>query len=128
MKSSNRTTRISALFVVIGFVVLFTVGLTGCSAREDLREKNDNYDNYNYDNSVSLNTVLIDTTASYRADRLAEIEKECLYVITDDDTGVQYIIYSEFGYRSGAGGITPRYNADGTLHIDPKWNGKTIEE
>jgi hypothetical protein len=35
---------------------------------------------------------------------------------TDEETGVQYIIYdSAVGY-CGMGGITPRYNADGTLY------------
>lgn len=36
---------------------------------------------------------------------------------TDEETGVQYIIYSESGGYSGYGGITPRLNADGTLYM-----------
>lgn len=37
---------------------------------------------------------------------------------TDEETGVQYVIYNHgVGYK-GMGGITPRLNADGTLYID----------
>ena len=39
-------------------------------------------------------------------------------VWTDPETGVQYIIYEEKTSYSGAGGITPRLNADGTLRIE----------
>ena len=35
---------------------------------------------------------------------------------TDPDTGVEYIIYDRTGGQSGMGGITPRFNADGTLY------------
>ena len=35
---------------------------------------------------------------------------------TDEKTGVQYIIYDRKGGYAGMGGITPRYNADGTLY------------
>lgn len=45
----------------------------------------------------------------------------------DEETGVQYVIYSYYGYNGGMGGITPRLNADGTLYIEmefEKRNGK----
>lgn len=35
---------------------------------------------------------------------------------TDEETGVQYIIYDRKSGYGGMGGITPRYNADGTLY------------
>ena len=35
---------------------------------------------------------------------------------TDEETGVQYIIYDRKAGYGGMGGITPRYNADGTLY------------
>ena len=35
---------------------------------------------------------------------------------TDEETGVQYVIYQESGGYSGYGGITPRLNSDGTLY------------
>lgn len=37
----------------------------------------------------------------------------CVYTFVDEETGVNYIIYS--GYYKG--GITPRLNADGSLYI-----------
>ena len=37
-----------------------------------------------------------------------------VHIWTDEETGVQYIIYE--GYKQG--GIHPRLNADGSLHID----------
>jgi hypothetical protein len=37
-----------------------------------------------------------------------------VHIWTDEETGVQYIIYN--GYKQG--GIYPRLNADGSLHID----------
>lgn len=36
----------------------------------------------------------------------------------DSETGVHYFVYcNNMGY-SGAGGICPRYNADGSLYVD----------
>lgn len=37
---------------------------------------------------------------------------------TDQETGVQYIIYREKFYNAGFGGITPRLNSDGSLYLD----------
>ena len=41
---------------------------------------------------------------------------EDVFIWTDKETGVQYIIYSNSAGYSGMGGITPRLNADGTLY------------
>lgn len=41
---------------------------------------------------------------------------EDMFIWTDEETGVQYIIYSNVNGYSGMGGITPRLNADGTLY------------
>ena len=40
-----------------------------------------------------------------------------VYVWTDEETGVQYLIYSDRHSDSGMGGITPRLNADGTIRV-----------
>lgn len=37
-------------------------------------------------------------------------------VWTDEETGVQYIIYQYRNSSGGLGGITPRLNPDGTLY------------
>ena len=38
-------------------------------------------------------------------------------VFTDDETGVEYFVYHSMGMGSA---ICPRYNADGTLKINPE--------
>lgn len=51
----------------------------------------------------------------------AEPEKEStsnIFIWIDEETGVQYIIYSDKQGYSGMGGITPRLNADGTLYTE----------
>lgn len=41
-----------------------------------------------------------------------------VYVYVDEYTGVEYLIFSA---GSNKGGITPRYNADGTLKINEEF-------
>lgn len=106
------------LLGLVGLVALSVVGLTGCSL-DDCGSLDDYY-------AVSVNSI--HTTASYKTNKLADIEENHLFVITDDKTGVQYIVYSEVFGRSGAGGITVRYNADGTPYIDPEWVAEQGEE
>ena len=36
----------------------------------------------------------------------------------DAETGVQYFVYSDWAGYGAAGGMCPRYNADGTLYVD----------
>ena len=38
----------------------------------------------------------------------------------DEETGVQYVIYSRSGGYSGMGGITPRLNKDGSLYVQER--------
>lgn len=40
-----------------------------------------------------------------------------IYIWTDEETGVQYVIYREKTANAGFGGITPRLNSDGSLYI-----------
>lgn len=51
---------------------------------------------------------------------LKEVKQSDVFVWTDEETGVQYIIYSDTAGYGGMGGITPRLNADGTLYIATK--------
>ena len=47
---------------------------------------------------------------------IQKVNDSCIYIWTDEETGVQYIVYEKaYGY-AGMGGITPRLNADGTLY------------
>lgn len=36
---------------------------------------------------------------------------------TDEETGVQYVIYERTLMRGAMGGITPRLNADGSIYV-----------
>jgi hypothetical protein len=46
---------------------------------------------------------------------------------TDKETGVQYVIYDKSGGYSGMGGITPRFNTDGTLYVVSTENNEHCE-
>lgn len=43
-----------------------------------------------------------------------------VYIWTDEETGVQYIIYSHKNGYGGMGGITPRLNNDGSIYVVSK--------
>lgn len=64
--------------------------------------------------------AIIITTACFtgcdKEERAKYIQKSQTFIITDEETGVQYIVYREQAGQGGMGGITPRYNSDGTLH------------
>lgn len=48
---------------------------------------------------------------------LAEERDRNISIWTDTETGVQYIVFTNTVGYCGMGGITPRYNADGTLYV-----------
>lgn len=52
----------------------------------------------------------------WEKDMTKKIQDKYTFIITDEETGVQYIVYREKVGWAGMGGITPRYNSDGTLH------------
>lgn len=112
-------TVIGTLLVFLGLVGLVALSVTNLTGGSSTGGGLDDY-------AVSVNSI--HTTASYKTRKLADIEENHLFVITDDKTGVQYIVYSEVFGRSGAGGITVRYNADGTPYIDPEWVAEQGEE
>ncbi len=62
------------------------------------------------DNAVTINPEPTEATVGER-------DNETIYIWTDEDTGVQYVIYREKLYNAGFGGITPRLNPDGSLCI-----------
>lgn len=47
---------------------------------------------------------------------VGEKDNDTIYIWTDEETGVQYIVYREKRYNAGFGGITPRLNPDGSLY------------
>jgi maltose-binding protein MalE len=77
--------------IIILSVIGLCFGLAGCSA----------------DIATGENTI-------------PSVENEDISIWTDDETGVQYIIYSHGQDYQGMGGITPRLNADGSLYAENK--------
>lgn len=76
-------------FIVILFALVLTLCLVGCE----------------------------ETSKSNKAEPREESTSNILIWI-DEETGVQYIIYSDKKGYGGMGGITPRLNADGTLYTE----------
>ena len=58
-----------------------------------------------------------ETTESNKAEPKEESTSN-IFIWIDEETGVQYIIYSDKEGYGGMGGITPRLNADGTLYTE----------
>ncbi len=76
-------------FIVILFALVLTLCLVGCK----------------------------ETSESNKAEPKEESTSN-IFIWIDEETGVQYIIYSDKRGYAGMGGITPRLNADGTLYIE----------
>jgi len=53
-----------------------------------------------------------------RETQLGKAKDSDILIWTDEETGVQYIIYTDIAGYGGMGGITPRLNADGTLYTE----------
>ena len=66
-----------------------------------------------------LATVLIGSFNLKPIETQATTKKEpsVITIWTDEETGVQYVIYRDKAGYAGFGGITPRLNSDGTLYI-----------
>jgi hypothetical protein len=67
---------------------------------------------------LSAITLCLGLTGCSENANMSYTENSDIYIWTDKETGVQYIIYCHgVGYQ-GMGGITPRLNADGSLYIE----------
>lgn len=95
--------------VAIGILFVF-VGGCGYTSTVQAEESTDK------STSSSFEPINVDM-AYYEDER--EVIKNHIWCITDEKTGVQYVVYSQTFYHGGAGGITVRVNADGTPYIDP---------
>ncbi len=78
--------------------ILGTISITSCDGLNKVID----------DNAVTLNLEPEEPTVGEKNDGT-------IYIWTDEDTGVQYIVYREKLYNAGFGGITPRLNPDGSL-------------
>lgn len=57
------------------------------------------------------------TTVEETTPTFGETSNDRIYIWTDEETGVQYVIYREKFFNAGFGGITPRLNPDGSLYV-----------
>lgn len=84
--------------LLIGIVLILLVGVFGVLVGCGLQT--------NSSSTESQPSSNIETLGKYSA---------TVYDFVDEETGVHYLIYTMGGYR---GGITVRYNADGTIMVD----------
>ncbi len=85
-------------FIAISAALLCFIGTIGCDENDTI---------FPQINDVEEPTV-------------GEKDNKTVYIWTDEDTGVQYIIYREKTANAGFGGITPRLNPDGSLYgVEP---------
>lgn len=96
--------------IVTIIVLLFAVLLTGCSSEEAQK----NAESFQSGLNSAIGDSLFNNSQN---DEIQAIENQYIFIWTDPDTKIQYIVYREkLGY-AGFGGITPRLNADGSLYI-----------
>lgn len=69
------------------------------------------------DNAVTINPEFERQHLEDEADiGVGEMSSKKIYIWTDKDTGVQYVVYRDGSGYAGMGGITPRLNPDGSLY------------
>lgn len=68
---------------------------------------------------VGLSVMLIMTGLIACDDNtnVEETNNENIEFWTDEETGVQYVVYEKTLMKGGMGGITPRLNADGSIYV-----------
>lgn len=99
-KSKSNITDIIVPLLIVSLLLFYLFIAVGC-------------DNYN-DDEFTLSTFLTETEAEAT---VGEKGNNMIYIWTDEDTGVQYVVYREESCYAGFGGITPRLNSDGSLYI-----------
>lgn len=85
--------------LMVSATMLCLASITSCDALNKVID----------DNAVTLNVEPEEPT-------VGEKDNDTIYIWTDEETGVQYIVYREKRYNAGFGGITPRLNPDGSLY------------
>lgn len=61
-------------------------------------------------------------SSAIKENDIKEVDPSTIIIWTDEETGVQYVIFQYKKGYAGMGGITPRLNADGTLCIESEDN------
>ena len=96
--------------IVTIIVLLFAFSLTGCSSEEAQK----NAESF----QSGLNSAIGDSSFNNsQNDKIQTIENQYIFIWTDPDTKIQYIVYRQKSGYAGFGGIAPRLNADGSLYI-----------
>mgnify|MGYP005769099755 CR=1 FL=1 len=88
--------------MLISIIAVVTVLFTGCTNVSDIID----------DTAVEINENPIEHSIFTR-------DYGNVYIYTDPETGVEYLIFSKSAGYAGMGGITPRLNEDGSLYINP---------
>ena len=87
---------------ILALLSVLTIALCGCST-ETLKEEQTQEPEKVILNEYTKNSIGLSCGG--------------VFSFTDPETGVCYLIFKDkFGY-GGMGGITPRYNADGTIMV-----------
>lgn len=91
---------------ILALLSVLTIALCGCNTETFKEEQVE--EQTQESEKVTLNEYTKDSTNSYCGG---------VFNFTDPDTGVCYLIYKDkYGY-GGMGGITVRYNPDGTIMV-----------
>lgn len=93
--------------ILISIIAIVTFLFTGCTTVSDIVD----------DSAVQVNDNIIEN--SIFAKNYGEV-----YIYTDPETGVEYLIFNKKSANAGMGGITPRLNVDGSLYINPEFTEK----
>ena len=81
------------LLAIILTLMLMIACLSGCDIEIEIEENKSKYDGITKTNNINIDFW------------------------TDEETGVQYVIYNRNGGKAGMGGITPRLNSDGSIYV-----------
>ena len=95
------------ILMMLSLTVLASATLTGCSSSNDTA-------------SNAEETSSTSKKESEKSNTLSQLDNCDIYEYVDPETGVHYLIYSNHVGRGGAGGMTPRLNADGSIMVDEK--------
>ena len=93
--------------VLLSIITVVTILFTGCTTVSDMVD----------DSAVHVNDNIIDNSIFPK-------DYGEVYIYTDPETGVEYLIFSKSAGYAGMGGITPRLNVDGSLYINPEFTEK----
>lgn len=98
--------KLIAAIAILSFAILFT----GCDS-EEAQKNTESFQS-------GLNSVIRDSSVAFSQEaEIQTTENQFIFVWTDPDTKIQYIVYREKSGYAGFGGITPRLNTDGSLYI-----------